>query len=126
MIVRDAMIEDFPHLKLLLSREGIESSSLFHALQEASDSLVVENDGIKGFVLVQRLGDLHEVTHWFLPSGFELLFKSLQRKVKGSLAVSERLKSRERIDFLKNAGFRVVNSHEGVYRDDKAVMLVKD
>ncbi len=126
MIIRDAVVEDFPALKALLSAEGLDSQFLFHALQESDESLIVDAGGIQGFVLVRKLGDFSEITHWSLKPGFDLLLKSLKKTVQGPLAVHEREGNAGRINLLKSAGFREVKTLEGVYHGEKAVMLVKD
>lgn len=120
MITREVRTSDLPAISEL---SGASQGVLKTALKNSSTSTVVEDNGVKGFVIVKQLASINELTHWHLKPEHSLILKSIIRRAGEPLAVIEKEGSEERIRMLKNHGFKKIGKKEGLFPDSKAVIL---
>lgn len=131
VVVKKMGLDDLDKVtSFLRSNNHVVSKSYLQWLCEDKDSLslINENKGITGVVLCKKTADLLEVIKW--EGETQELFKEIMYKarVKGynKIVTAEKEMNKDRIKALRKAGFEIVQTHEGLFPDEKAVMLVKE
>ncbi|MBD3312716.1 hypothetical protein GF352_04660 [archaeon] len=120
MITRELRTGD---LTVISALSGVSRNVLETVLKNALTTIVVEDNGVKGFVIVRRLAGINELTHWHLRPEHSLILKSIIRRAGEPLAVIEKEGDEERIGMLEDYGFKKICKKEGIFPDSKAVIL---
>lgn len=114
--------DDIKYIKDLTNTNTDIITNLFN---NAINKIVIEDDGIKGFALIKKLGALNELSAWHLNPEHSLLLKAITRKINGPIAAAEQESNEGRIKILESAGFKKQSIIDGVFNDARAVMLTK-
>jgi len=119
MKTRDITRNDISELKKLYKLK----TDLRFTLENSKANLIVEEEGIKGFVIIKDIGGVNELSYWHLNPEHKLILKGLIKKLGGKCATLEPENNKQRIELLKSIGFKQQSRIEGVYPNEKAVML---
>lgn len=123
MITREVKKEDLPVISKLT---GVNLRVLESSLNHASTTILVEDEGVKGFIMVRRLANINELTHWHLEPEHSLILKSIIRRVGEPLAALEKEGCEERIKVLEANGFKKIGTNKGIFPNNKALIFRKD
>ena len=90
-------------------------------------SMLSEGKSINGVVICKKTADILEIINW--ESDSDELLKELFYKARAMgykrIGAAEKQSDAKRINKLLKAGFEAIQTHEGLFNDDKAVMLIK-
>lgn len=112
MIIRSVENKDLLTLK----------EDVIKALKNSKDHLVIDDNGLKGHIIIKDTGGLNEVTNWQLSEEYALVFKAIKRK-NGTLYTKIPESKTEELKTLLKAGFKQISAQEGLYPNEKAIML---
>ncbi len=112
MIIRSVEDKDF----LTLTDDVIK------ALKNAKDHLVIDDNGIKGHIIIKDTAGLNEVINWRVDEEHLLAFKAIKRK-NGTLYTNIPETKTEELKTLLKAGFKEITRQEGLHPNEKTIML---
>lgn len=112
MIIRGAEEKDL----ITLNKQVI------NALKNAKDHLIIDDNGIKGHIIIHKVGELNEIRNWEVNEEHLIAFKAIKRK-NGTLYTNIPESKTEELNKLIKAGFKQVNTIEGLHPGEKTIML---
>lgn len=102
---------------------NIDQITLELALINSTNNIIVMNEGIEGFAMIRKLTDINELIHWHLKPEHSIILKSLAKSTKGPVLTMEKESNTQRIKILEQNGFKKINESEGIFKDEKAIIL---